>query len=61
MSRLGNIIFDTSKADGQFKKTASNVKLRSLYPEFQFTPIQEGLKETCKWFLENYSIARKGH
>ena len=34
--------FDTTKADGQFKKTASNKKLRSLYPEFKFTPMKEG-------------------
>lgn len=34
--------FDTTKADGQFKKTASNKKLMSLYPSFKFTPIEEG-------------------
>lgn len=34
--------FDTSKADGQFKKTASNAKLRQLLPDFKFTPISEG-------------------
>jgi GDP-L-fucose synthase len=60
MGFTGNIIFDTTKADGQYKKTASNLKLKSLYPDFQFTPIQEGLKESCKWFLENYTEARKG-
>lgn len=37
----GNIVFDTSKSDGQFKKTASNKKLRELHPDFKFTPIEE--------------------
>ena len=37
----GNIVFDTSKSDGQFKKTASNKKLRELYPDFKFTPIDQ--------------------
>ena len=37
----GNIVFDTSKSDGQFKKTASNRKLRELYPDFKFTPIDQ--------------------
>jgi hypothetical protein len=37
----GNIVFDTTKSDGQFKKTASNKKLKELYPDFQFTPIDE--------------------
>mmetsp|Transcript_26172 Transcript_26172/g.43604 ORF Transcript_26172/g.43604 Transcript_26172/m.43604 type:complete len:321 (+) Transcript_26172:72-1034(+) len=59
MEFKGNIVFDTSKSDGQFKKTASNQKLKSLYPEFKFTPIQEGLKEACQWFEQNYDSARK--
>jgi len=42
MGFKGNITFDTTKADGQFKKTACNQKLRRLNPEFKFTPIREG-------------------
>lgn len=38
----GKIVFDTSKADGQFKKTADNSKLRKYLPDFKFTPIEEG-------------------
>lgn len=80
MNFEGQVVFDTSKSDGQFKKTACNKKLRSLYPDFQFTPIEEvnhsmiyrynlqsidicvlsqGIKQSCKWFEENYEIARK--
>uniref|UniRef100_A0AAY4CVK2 NAD-dependent epimerase/dehydratase domain-containing protein n=1 Tax=Denticeps clupeoides TaxID=299321 RepID=A0AAY4CVK2_9TELE len=44
-------IYDTSKADGQFKKTASNAKLCSYLPR----PV----KETCDWFVSNYDFARK--
>ena len=29
----GEVVFDTSKADGQFKKTASNAKLRKVRAE----------------------------
>ena len=61
MKYEGNVVFDTSKSDGQYKKTASNQKLKSLYPEFKFTPIQEGLKQACEWFEANYDTARKGH
>jgi hypothetical protein len=41
--------FDTSKADGQYKKTASNARLRQLRPDYRFTPIEDGLKETCRY------------
>ena len=42
MDFSGEVIFDTSKADGQFKKTASNAKLRRYLPDFKFTPLREG-------------------
>ena len=51
--------FDTTKADGQFKKTASNAKLRALRPDYRFTPISEGLQKTAQWFKANYETARK--
>lgn len=53
------IKFDTTKADGQFKKTASNKKLRTYLPDFQFTPIRQAIKETVDWFVANYDVARK--
>lgn len=53
------LVFDTSKADGQFKKTANNAKLMSMYPDFKFTPMEQGLRETCLWFKANYDVARK--
>ncbi|KAF4319651.1 hypothetical protein BBO99_00004675 [Phytophthora kernoviae] len=59
MDFRGEIVFDTSKADGQFKKTASNIKLCRLLPDFQFTPIAKGLQETTAWFEANYETARK--
>lgn len=55
----GEVLFDTSKADGQYKKTASNKKLRSYLPDFKFTPIRQGIKTTVDWFIDNYEEARK--
>lgn len=34
--------FDATKPDGQFKKTASNGKLKKYLPGFKFTPFEEG-------------------
>jgi len=59
MAFTGPVKFDSTKADGQYKKTASNAKLMSLYPDFKFTPFREAVQKTCKWFEENYEIARK--
>jgi len=59
MNFTGNVVMDTTKSDGQFKKTASNRKLKSLYPEFKFTPWKEAIKKSADWFNENYEKARK--
>jgi GDP-L-fucose synthase len=53
------VIFDTTKSDGQYKKTASNKKLMELLPNYKFKSLKEGINETCKWFKENYDISRK--
>ncbi|XP_053675193.1 probable GDP-L-fucose synthase [Anopheles nili] len=55
----GKLKFDTTKADGQFKKTASNAKLRQHLPQFQFTDFDVAIKETVQWYIENYERARK--
>uniref|UniRef100_T1JCL4 GDP-L-fucose synthase n=1 Tax=Strigamia maritima TaxID=126957 RepID=T1JCL4_STRMM len=55
----GKIIYDTTKSDGQHKKTASNAKLRKYLPDFQFTPIDQAIAETVDWFTANYQQARK--
>ena len=55
----GKVIFDNTKPDGQFRKPSDNSKLKSYLPNFEFTPIEEGLKETVECFIENYKYARK--
>lgn len=55
----GEVVFDTDKADGQFKKTACNKKLRGLRPDYEFTSMEEGVQKAVDWFVENYETARK--
>jgi hypothetical protein len=33
--------------------------MRALRPDFVFTPIKDGIAETCAWFKANYAAARK--
>ncbi|KAK6053807.1 hypothetical protein COOONC_08685 [Cooperia oncophora] len=54
----GEVKFDTTKADGQLKKTASNAKLRKYLPDFRFTPFEEAVKASVDWFVENHESAR---
>ena len=55
----GIVKFDSSKPDGQFRKPSDNSKLKSYLPDFNFTSIEDGLKETVKWFIENYEKSKK--
>ena len=54
-----NVIFDSSFSDGQYKKTADNSKLMKSIKDFNFTSIENGLKETIKWFSLNFEKSRK--
>jgi GDP-L-fucose synthase len=55
----GRVIFDKDKPDGQFRKPSDNHKIKKYIPDFKFTPIEKGLKNTIEWFIENYPNIRK--
>lgn len=59
MNFKGDVIFDSSKPDGQFRKPSDNSKIKNYLPEFQFTPLYTGLKETIEYFEKNYNLVRK--
>jgi GDP-L-fucose synthase len=59
MSFEGPVQYDTTRSDGQYKKTASISKLRKYLPDFKFTPFDVAIKETVDWFVANYATARK--
>ena len=59
MNFKGKVIFDITKPEGQFRKPADNSKLKSYLPEFEFTTIEDGIKETVDWFCKNIESARK--
>lgn len=54
----GRIVFDTTKADGQYKKTASNKKLRKYLPDYEFTDFDAAIKESVEWYVKNAKVAR---
>ena len=50
----GQVVFDTSKPDGQFRKPSDITKMRRYLPDFKFTPLDDGIKSTIEWFLNHY-------
>ena len=55
----GEVVWLSDKPDGQFRKPSSNKRLLSIIGDYNFTPLEEGLKTTIEWFNENYETVRK--
>jgi GDP-L-fucose synthase len=50
-----DIVFDSTKPMGQHRKPA----ISNAPKEFNFTKLENGIKETIDWFVEHYDIIRK--
>jgi len=59
MNFKGNVVWDLLKPDGQFRKPSDNSKIKTYLPDFKFTPLYDGLKQTIEYFENNYNILRK--
>ncbi len=59
MQFTGKIAWDATKPDGQFRKPSDTTKLRSYLPDFQFTPLDEGIEKSVAWFKANYPNIRQ--
>lgn len=44
------IVYDSSKPDGQYRKDASNEKLKSIMPDIKFTSLFDGIKKTFEHY-----------
>tara|TARA_R110002012_G_scaffold291773_1_gene486424 strand:+ start:13769 stop:14695 length:927 start_codon:yes stop_codon:yes gene_type:complete len=55
----GEVQWQTDKPHGQYRKPSSNQKLLDLgWKKEDYTPLKEGLKKTCKWFIMRYPNVR---
>ena len=51
----GEIVWDTAKPAGQFKKPSDKSKIESLgWSQENYIKFTEGIKNTCGWFTANY-------
>lgn len=54
-----NVVWDTTKSNGQMRKKSDTSLLKRLLPDVQFTDFEESIKITWDWFCRNYESARK--
>ena len=55
----GELEWQTDQPSGQHRKPSSNQKLLDLgWKKENYTPLKEGLKKTCEWFIINYPNVR---
>jgi|TARA_R110000824_G_scaffold5670_6_gene26066 GDP-L-fucose synthase len=55
----GEIVWDTTKPAGQFKKPSDKKQIQSLgWTQDRYLSFAEGIKKTCEWFKENYPNVR---
>ena len=59
MDFSGEITFDETKPDGQFRKPSSNEALLERLPNFGFTNLSDGIKKTVEWFNGYYPNIRR--
>lgn len=50
------IEFDNESPDGQFRKDVSNAMMRSLIGDFEFTPLDDGIRRVYKYYTENQIV-----
>jgi GDP-L-fucose synthase len=58
MEFSGNIIFDKTKPEGAKRRSSDNSVFKSYFPEYEFTSIEQGIKETVNYFISNYPNIR---
>ena len=59
LNYAGPIAWSDSGLKGQFRKPSSNEKLLELgWKSSDYTALEDGLKKTCEWFVQNYPNIR---
>lgn len=56
----GELIFNANKPEGIFRKPSSNENLLNtgLWKQEDYTSLEDGLRQTCEWFMKTYPNVR---
>lgn len=55
----GEILWDTSKPNGQMRKALDSTRMKEILGEHQFTTLETGLCNTISWYLNNKDVWNK--
>lgn len=55
LSYQGNVVFDSSKPDGTFRKKMDNTRIKSLGFNQKYD-LKQGIEKTYSWFIKNLKI-----
>lgn len=57
----GQIKWDTSKPDGQFRKRLDLTKMKRVLGDFEATPLEEGLAKTIEYYRATSALTELGY
>jgi GDP-L-fucose synthase len=58
ITQYDNIVWDSSKPNGQRSRPTSKEVVDGLFPDFEYTDIYTGLAKTWDWFCDTYPDVR---
>lgn len=50
----GQINWNRNMPDGALKKVMDDTEFRKIFPDFQFTPMEQGIQETTDYYISRY-------
>jgi len=53
-----NVAWQTEKPNGQLRRPTDKTVFHALLPEFEYTSLEEAMKNTVEWFKDNYPEVR---
>lgn len=53
----GPIVFNRTKPEGELIRVMKSNRFGRLFPNFSFTPLEEGLRTTIEWFCNHFTVA----
>jgi len=59
MNFTGEIVFDTTKPEGQIRKPSDTTPLKLAFPTYEFISIDTGIRRTVEWFVSNFENTRR--